>query len=551
MEIVVGLGGDFAVADRPIRWKPDEASGYTRASRAIGAGMLYRFEQFEVDPDRYELRRDGAPQPLEPLVFDLLHFFARSPNRVLSREELIEVVWQGRAVSDTTISSAVKSARRALGDSGDSQRFIRTVRGRGFEFQARVVPEDPPVVAAGKPATDVPERAASEDAKPTILVVPLVNLSADSDDYFADGLTEDIITNLARFRDLRVIGGASSFQFKGRAIDLQEVRARTNAGFVVQGSVRRAAGHLRISVQLIEGASGVQLWGDRYDREMTDIFSLQDEVTRTVAATLGVKLQDVALQRALRKSPAELSAYDFLLRARRYTWILSADMHAEARDLLERAVELDPLSADAHALLANVYLGEHRFEMNPRPNPVGRALTHALAATRLDPQNAYARCWLAIAHFFRGESEKFEAEAQLALSLNPNDPETLAYVGHFYAFMGQFERGTELSRRAQQLNPLHAGWYHFSFARLHYDQRDYARTIADVEKIGLPHFYWVNMLMAAAKGQLGHPDAAQSLARVFEAKPGFSALVELKKWNTAPADLEHIVEGLRKAGLPR
>src|SRR5262249_60263803 len=153
---------------------------------------------------------------------------------------------------------------------------------------------------------------------------------------------------------------------------------------------------------------------------MVDVFSLQDEVTRTIAATLGVKMQDVVLQRALKKSAAELSAYDCLLRARRYTWMLSADMHAEARDLLEKAVELDPMSADAHALLANVYLGEHRFEMNPRSNPIGRALTHALAATRLDPQNAYARGWLALVHFFRRENKRVRATAELARSLHPH-----------------------------------------------------------------------------------------------------------------------------------
>ena len=501
--------------------------------------MRYRFDQFEVDADRYELRRDGAAQAVEPLVFDLILFFARNPNRVLGRDEIVEAVWQGRAVSDATISSAVKSARRALGDSGDSQSYIRTIRGRGFEFRAEIGAD----AAAPRPA------AVGADPKPVLVVVPFANLSAEADEYFADGLTEDIITNLARFRDLRVIGGASSFQFKGRAIDLRELCDRTHAGYVVQGSVRRAAGHVRISAQLIEGASGVQLWGDRYDREMVDIFALQDEVTRTVAATLGVKIQDVALQRALKKNADELGAYDCMLRARRYTWMLSAEAHAEARDLLERAVELDPLSADAHALLANVYLGEHRFEMNPRPNPIGRALVHALAATRLDPQNAYARCWLAIVHFFRRENERFEAEAQLALSLNPNDPETLADVGHYYAFMGQFERGAELSRRAQQLNPLHPGWYHFSFARLHYDQKDYEETIADTEKIGLPHFYWTHLLAAAAKGQLGHPDAGAAVARIFEVKPGFSARAELQKWNAAPADLEHILAGLRKAGL--
>jgi TolB-like protein/tetratricopeptide (TPR) repeat protein len=507
--------------------------------------MRYRFHQFEVDTDRYEVCRGGIAQPVEPLVFDLIVCLVRNANRVISRDEMIKEVWHGRAVSEATISSAIKSARRVLGDSGDTQSFIRTVRGRGFELQAQIVADDEPKPAAS--GRDAP--VTQEDPKPVLVVLPIANLSADADEYFADGLTEDIITNLARFRDLRVIGGASSFQFKGRALDLQDLCARTHAGYVVQGSVRRAAGRVRISVQLIEGASGVQLWGERYDREMVDIFSLQDEVTRTIAATLGVKMQDVALQRALKKSAAELNAYDCLLRARRYTWMLSAEMHAEARDLLEKAVELDPLSADAHALLSNVYLGEHRFEMNPRPNPIGRALVHALAATRLDPQNAYARCWLAIVHFFRGENEKFEAEAQLALSLNPNDPETLADVGHYYAFMGQFARGAELSRQAQLLNPLHPGWYHFSFARLHYNEKNYEQAIADLEKIGLPHFYWTHMLTTAAKGQLGHTDAADVLARIFEVKPNFSARVELRKWNAAPADFEHILDGLRRAGL--
>ena len=515
--------------------------------------MRYRFDQFDVDTDRYELRRGGKVQPVEPLVFDLIVFFARNPDRLISRDEMVEAVWRGRTVSDATISSAVKSARRALGDSGDSQSLIRTVRGRGFAFQARVEMDAAAQSAHGAVIPVVAPKTVGkgtpEDPKPVLVVLPITNLSAEADEYFADGLTEDIITNLARFRDLRVIGGASSFQFKGRAFDLLDLCNRTQAGYVVQGSVRRAAGRVRISVELIEGATGVQLWGDRYDREMVDIFALQDEVTRTIAATLGVKMQDVALQRALKKSAAELSAYDCLLRARRYTWMLSADMHAEARDLLEKAVELDALSADAHALLANVYLGEHRFEMNPRPNPIGRALVHALAATRLDPQNAYARCWLAIVHFFRGENEKFEAEAQLALSLNPNDPETLADVGHYYAFMGQFARGAELSRRAQQLNPLHPGWYHFSFARLHYNEKNYQQTIADVEKVGLPHFYWTHMLTAAAKGQLGQADAADALAKVFDVKPNFSARIELRKWNAAPADLEHILQGLRKAGL--
>lgn len=507
--------------------------------------MAIRFADFEIDPDRYELRRAGAALAVEPLVFDLLLFLARNPGRVISRDEIVEQVWQGRVVSEATISSAVKSVRRVLGDSGEDQSYIRTLRGRGFEFRAAMAEADAPI-----PGPDVaPSRAQAADTRPVIAVLPFVNQSAETDEYFADGLTEDIITHLSRFRDFLVIGSASAFQFKGRAFDLAEAREKLGATYFVQGSVRRSGGRIRISAQLIDATSGVQRWGERYDREAGDLFELQDEVTRSIAAMLDMTMHDVSLQRALKKNATELDAYDCLLRARRYTFLLDAEAHAEARALMERAVELDPLSADAHALLANVYLGEHRFGMNPRPNPIGRALVHALAATRLDPRNAYARCWLGIVHFFRFENEKFEAEVDLALQLNPNDAETLADIGHYFSFMGEFERGAALSRRAQQLNPLHPGWYYFSFARWHYDARRYEESLADVQRTGLLDFYWTHLMAAAAKGQLGHADAGVSLERMYAVKPGMSAEAELRKWNVTPHDLEHILDGLRKAGL--
>ena len=152
-------------------------------------------------------------------------------------------------------------------------------------------------------------------------------------------------------------------------------------------------------------------------------------------------------------------------------------------------------------------------------------------------------------HFFRGENALFEAEAQRALALNPNDPETLADIGHYLAFMGEFERGIALSRQAQKLSPLHPGWYHFSFARYHYDRREYEETLTIVQRIGLPDFYWMHLLRAAALGQLQRPDAGEALQRIFELRPDFSARAELQKWNAAPDDLQHLLDGLRKAGL--
>lgn len=517
--------------------------------------MIYRFGEFTLDTERFELRQNGKPLAIEPQVFSLLHYLIENHDRVVSKDDMIEAVWDGRIVSDATLSSRINFARRAVGDTGRAQTLIRTVPRRGFRFVGEVsADESLGPVSEPLPRPDRPSDKAAPSQqlpdRPTVAVLPFDNFGGNADDeYFSDGLTEDIITELSRFRELQVIARNSTFQFKGQALDMTRIGAALNAGYVVEGSVRRSGQQVRITAQLIDAATGVHLWAERYDRDMEDIFALQDEVTRTIAATLGVRVQDVALERALKKNPAELDAYDCVLHARRFTTSLSEEMHAKARDLLEKAIKLDPQYAEAHALLANVYLAEHRFEANPRPDPVGRALAMAETATRLDPQNAYAHCWLAIVHFFRGENEQFEAEAGRALALNPNDPEILADIGHYLAFMGAFERGTELTRRAQKLNPLHPGWYYFSFARYHYNQGQYADMLADVERISMPHFYWTHLLKAAALGQMGRSEAGASLAEIFKLKPDFSAPKELKKWNVAPPDREHILEGLRKAGL--
>lgn len=532
------------------------------------ATMIMAFDGWELDAGLYELRRDGASKKIEPQVFDLLLFLVRNRDRVVTRDEIVDEIWNGRIVSEATISTCLKAARQAVGDDGREQRLIRTVHGRGFRFvgdvtdgpaaspdaaaetaEAIVAPQDGvTALRAGGAIYDRLGGAATAE-KPVIAILPFENLSADVDKYFADGLTEDIITNLSRFRDLLVVSRTASFEFRERAISFAEFCRELHVGYVVEGSVRRAGGRVRITTQLIDAATGVHLWAEAYDRDMEDIFAVQDEVTRTIAGTLGVRVQDVAQQRALKKGPAELDAYDCMLRARRYTSMLSAETHAEARDLLEKAVELDPGNADAHSLLSNVYLAEHRFATNPRPDPMGRAMAMAEKAVGLDPQNAYARCWLAIVHFFRGENDKFEAEARRALDLNPNDAEILADVGHYLAFMGEFERGIELSGRARLLNPLHPGWYYFSFARYHYDQRNYEEVVADVQRISMPHFYWTHMLNAAALGQLGRrEEAAAALTQMKELQPDFSPRDELKKWNAAPGDLAHLLEGLGKAG---
>jgi len=262
--------------------------------------MRYQFGDFELATERYELKRNGIVLHVEPLVFDLILFLSRNPGRVVSREEIVDGVWQGRLVSEATIDGSIKSARRILGDSGDTQHYIRTIRGRGFEFAATVTAREPTQEHSGEGVatneaspTGHPIAAnvspSGTALKPVLAVLPFVNQNAEADDYFADGLTEDIVTNLSRFRDLRVTAAGSTLQYRGRSINVPEFCRQMRADHVVQGSVRRAAGRIRITVQLIDGVSCIQLWGDRYDREMGDIFDLQDELTRRIAATLGVK----------------------------------------------------------------------------------------------------------------------------------------------------------------------------------------------------------------------------------------------------------------------
>ena len=396
--------------------------------------------------------------------------------------------------------------------------------------------------------TPIPEPVKGE--KPVIAVLPFENMSsAAEDEYFADGLTEDIITALSRFRELLVIARNSTFRYKGQAVDVPQVGRELNASYIVEGSVRRSANRVRITAQLIRASDSTHLWADRYDRDLDDIFEVQDEVTQTIAAALGVRLQDAARELTMHKNTAELNAYDCVLRARRYTITLDGEEHARARDLLEKAIELDSSYADAYALLANVYLAEHRFNVNPRPDSIRRAFATVTKAIELDPQNAYARCWLATTHFFRHENESFKQEAQRALALNPNDPEILAEMGHYYAFLGEFDRGVELTRRAIALNPLHPPWYYFCFARKHMSEGDYAAALADVRKINLPDFYWSWLIETVALGHLGDTDrASQALARLRSLMPNFSARDELYKWNTDPESVDQILDGLAKAG---
>ena len=341
--------------------------------------------------------------------------------------------------------------------------------------------------------------------RPTIAVLPFTNASGDPEqDYFSTGLTEDIITRLSRFSEFSVIARNSTSQYKGKEVDVREVGRDLGARYVIEGSVRKAADTVRVTVQVLDAADGTHLWAETYDREYTaaNLFEVQDEITEQVAGIIGSSAEILwrAEIAAIKGKPTDsLDAYECVLRALAYYDELDPDSHLVIRDCLERAVELDPNYAEAWNELTQAYLDEFKFDYNPRPGaPLDRALEAALTATELDPASATAHASLATTYFFRGDHDHFFVEAERAIELNPNNSENLAEMGIWMAYAGKWQRGMALVDRAIALNPQPPGWFFWLSYLAHYRDQDY-------EEVSRTRFPWTqNWLNRSVQGGPEH-----------------------------------------------
>ncbi|HEV8391881.1 MAG TPA: winged helix-turn-helix domain-containing protein, partial [Dongiaceae bacterium] len=362
--------------------------------------VFIHFADCEIDVAGFVLRRRGEVCDVEPQVLELLLHLARNPDRLLTKDDLIQHVWHGRIVSDTTVTSRIKSARAAIGDDGTQQKLIRTVHGRGVRFIGEVRigtrrasdgDAGTPRSIAGAAAAQASEaRAAEESAWPAIAVLPFTNIGGDKDqDYFADGVTEDIITDLSRFRELRVVARDSCFQHRTPGADLQQIGRALAADFVVTGSIRRRGAKLRLSAQLTATDSGNQLWAERFDRGAEDLFAMADELVRTIVGTLVGRVRGAGSALAKRKAPANLAAYECVLRGQAaQAQIGDSEQEAAARHFFERALASDPDYPRAHAGLAVVLLCEWFRAPDDGAEDtdaiLDRALEHAERAVAID-----------------------------------------------------------------------------------------------------------------------------------------------------------------------
>ena len=317
--------------------------------------MEFLFSDHRLDTDRRELRRGSEAIAVEPQVFDLLIYLVENRDRVVSKDDLLASIWGGRIVSDSTLTSRINAARKAVGDSGNAQKLIRTIARKGFRFvgEVRMADADPAEAGTADRAAEPSRPALPLPDRPAIAVLPFTNMTDDpAQDYFSDGISEDIITALSKLRWFFVIARNSSFVYKGKAVHLKQIAAELGVGYVVEGSVRKVGERVRITAQLNDVATGSHIWAERYDRELADVFAVQDEITEAIVAAIEPQLYAAENFRARRKPPDSMDAWDLVMRALSHYWRVTRQDNVVAQALLEKATTIDPNYGQAFGVLA-------------------------------------------------------------------------------------------------------------------------------------------------------------------------------------------------------
>jgi TolB-like protein len=523
--------------------------------------VQFLFGGHTLDTDRRELRCGTGPVAVEPQVFDLLVYLVQNRDRVVSKDDLLASVWGGRIVSDSTLTSRINAARKAVGDSGEDQKLIRTIPRKGLRFvgTVRTQPGGGEPAPAGQPLDQsyvqsrpgLPERS-----RPAIAVLPFVNMSDDPEqEYFSDGITEDVITALSKLRWFFVIARNSTFTYKGRAVHMKLIAEELGVDYVVEGSVRKGGDRVRITAQLNDVTTGSHIWAERYDRGIADVFAVQDEITEAIVAAIEPQLYAAENFRAQRKPPDSMDAWDLLIRALSHYWRVTRQDNLVAQALLEKAIAIDPSYGQALGVLAASYIFSAHMGWADMATVEPTAERAALTAIMADSEDPWARLALGGVYLFARRFDDSLAEFALALQLNPNFWLAQGYYGLALSYCGRWEEGNLAARRALRLSPrdpLSALYFgitaYAQFLGRNYDE---AMRLAREGIRQRGDFVGAHRVLTAAAGMAGHDDiATAALLELRRVQPNIS-LAWIAKYMPIKqdADREHYLDGFRRAGL--
>jgi TolB-like protein/tetratricopeptide (TPR) repeat protein len=513
---------------------------------------IYTFGPFRLDAGAEILFRGNEPAELGQRAVALLRLLLERAGVPVSKTELMEAAWPGLAIEDSNLTVQISALRRIFEKADGKAAWIETMPRRGYRYVG-------PPVATTQPSSNMhagPPASPALPDRPSLAVLPFANLSGDAEqDYFADGMVDDIITGLSRIRWLFVIARNSSFTYKGRAVDVKQVGRELGVRYVLEGSVRKAGEVVRVTGQLIAATSGMHVWAGRFDRKVDDIFALQDEITLAIVGAIEPSLRRAEIERVKRKRPDSLDAYDVVLRAQQDVYSGMPDRAAKALPLLQRALALDPAYALAHAFAA---MAHHNLYLRAGLRDEDRAasIRHAHAAITNGQDDALA---LTFAGFSIGMDGHDRAAAfaalEAALAISPSTALAYIFGGVILGWSGDAERAIEWGERAMRLSPFDpwafAAFHSFALGHFHRGRYEEAANAAYRAVQSNPAHSISYMLLAASLVKLGRlPEAKTAAARVLKLQPAFRYGRQFSGVDCAPALARSLGEALDAAGLP-
>jgi adenylate cyclase len=519
--------------------------------------MIYRLGDLTIDTGRQQVSRGTESVALSKLSYDLLLALVRAAPNVLSPDELMRLVWVGPIVSPETVTQRVKLLRDALEDDPRVPRYIGGLRGRGYHIVGAVeeIRDRADTITQPSTADGSALQSDAESIGPVrvaICVLPFTNMSGDPEqEYLSDGITEDIITELSRWRLLAVRSRSASFRYRGVAVDIKQVAHELNVRYIVEGSVRRMGARIRISAQLTDTESGSHIWAEKFDYELSELFKAQDQVVRTIVSTLVGRVQVSDVERARRKPPASLAAYECVLKGNASSWD-DPDGAAQAIRLFEKAIEIDPGYGLAHALLASLYWRKWENDPGKADAALEQALALAKRAVELDKNESTCFAILGQAYLRRGSFDLALQHARRAVEMNPNNQWNVADTGCVLIYLGQAEEALVCFKRAREIDPyFDPPWYWRDMGKAYMFLHRYEEALAAFGY--LPNrSYSIAAHMAGCYARLADVERARvSANECLVKKPDFSiAHFMTKQPFKNPADAASLAEALQMAGLP-